>query len=126
MQKTAIELGIWAYPEQRKEFVALMNKQGFVRNYEMVLRTKQGVEKDMLYSCEAIECLGQSCLLTVGQDITERLEIDRMKHEFISITSHELRTPLTSLKGALDFKFEPGAGTTFFFDLPKADRQPTS
>jgi len=30
------------------------------------------------------------------------------------------------LKGALDFKFEPGAGTTFFFDLPKADRQPTS
>ncbi len=35
------------------------------------------------------------------KDITERLEIERMKDEFISIVSHELRTPLTSIRGAL-------------------------
>ncbi len=35
------------------------------------------------------------------KDITERIEIERMKDEFISIVSHELRTPLTSIRGSL-------------------------
>lgn len=34
-------------------------------------------------------------------DITARLEMERMKSEFISIVSHELRTPLTSIRGSL-------------------------
>jgi len=34
-------------------------------------------------------------------DITTRLEMERMKSEFISIVSHELRTPLTSIRGSL-------------------------
>jgi PAS domain S-box-containing protein len=35
------------------------------------------------------------------QDIRDRLKVDQMKDEFISIVSHELRTPLTSIRGAL-------------------------
>jgi len=35
------------------------------------------------------------------KDITERLAIERMKDEFISVVSHELRTPLASIHGAL-------------------------
>jgi two-component system sensor histidine kinase VicK len=35
------------------------------------------------------------------KDITERLAVERMKDEFISVVSHELRTPLTSMRGAL-------------------------
>jgi len=34
-------------------------------------------------------------------DVTERMEMDRIKSEFISIVSHELRTPLTSIRGSL-------------------------
>ncbi len=35
------------------------------------------------------------------KDISDRLIIEQMKDEFISVVSHELRTPLTSIRGAL-------------------------
>jgi len=37
----------------------------------------------------------------IFRDVTARLEIEKMKDEFVSTVSHELRTPLTSIRGAL-------------------------
>ena len=34
-------------------------------------------------------------------DVTDRITIEKMKDEFVSIVSHELKTPLTSIRGAL-------------------------
>lgn len=39
--------------------------------------------------------------VTVLEDVTRVLELDRLKDEFISVASHELRTPLTSLQLAV-------------------------
>ncbi len=38
-------------------------------------------------------------VITIVHDITERMQAEQRKDEFISMTSHELKTPVTSLKG---------------------------
>jgi len=37
----------------------------------------------------------------VGADVTERVEAERLKDDFVSTVNHELRTPLTAIRGAL-------------------------
>ena len=34
-------------------------------------------------------------------DVTDRIEVDRLKSQFVSTVSHELRTPLTAIQGSL-------------------------
>ncbi|SRR6266496_3204230 len=38
-------------------------------------------------------------VVTIIHDVTARVQFERRKDEFISMTSHELKTPVTSLKG---------------------------
>lgn len=49
--------------------------------------------------------------LAAGRDITERLQAEEAKHEFISVVSHELRTPLTSISGSLELVRSGVAGS---------------
>lgn len=46
--------------------------------------------------------LGDQRVFTgIVRDITERIQLEQLKEEFVSIVSHELRTPLTAISGAL-------------------------
>ena len=40
-------------------------------------------------------------IMSLVQDVTQRMANERLKQEFVSIVSHELRTPVTSIKGSL-------------------------
>jgi signal transduction histidine kinase len=40
-------------------------------------------------------------VISLVEDVTQRIANERLKNEFVSIVSHELRTPVTSIKGGL-------------------------
>lgn len=49
--------------------------------------------------------------VSIFQDITHQVELDRLKSEFVATVSHELRTPMTSIKGYVDLLLMGAAGT---------------
>jgi two-component system, OmpR family, phosphate regulon sensor histidine kinase PhoR len=53
------------------------------------------------YSGTRLHREGEVSHVVVARDITEELESERAKSQFIAAISHELRTPLTPLKGYL-------------------------
>lgn len=48
--------------------------------------------------------------VSIFRDITQAVEVDRMKSDFVSTVSHELRTPMTSIKGYADLMLMGVAG----------------
>ena len=72
MGRTVLSLGLWPTPEDRARFFAAMRQHGMIRNHEIALRAKNGTPRQLLVSSEMIELDGLSCLLTVGNDITEQ------------------------------------------------------
>lgn len=98
---TDFDATYWVDQPRWKEFHKLIARDGVVRNFEARLRNLGGEMRDYEFAAEAIELNGQPYSIVVGDDISERMRIDRLKNEFISTVSHELRTPLTSISGSL-------------------------
>jgi len=48
--------------------------------------------------------------VSLFRDITQEVEVDKAKSEFVSTVSHELRTPMTSIKGYADLLAMGAAG----------------
>jgi len=71
---------------------------------QQLILKKSGEEKIIAWNNTLLknfqgEAIG---MMSIGEDITERSAMERMKDEFISVVSHELRTPLTSIHGGLN------------------------
>jgi diguanylate cyclase (GGDEF)-like protein/PAS domain S-box-containing protein len=79
--KTSADLNIWADPENRLLYNQGLIRSGYIRDKELQFRTKNGEIKTMLVSAELIEFWGQTCVLTVGKDITERQKIQAALEE---------------------------------------------
>ena len=72
LRKSIAEVGRWSDLRSLNHAFEKVLAQGSVRNLEATLRTKSGESLIVLLSAEVIEFDGQSCVLTVAEDITER------------------------------------------------------
>lgn len=69
--RTVVELGIYDEPTW-KTIINEVKAKGYVRNQETVSRNKNGELQTLLASRELIEVQGETHLLSMGVDITER------------------------------------------------------
>jgi len=70
--KSPLELNIWADLTDREKIMNQISKDGYMRNFECKLRTKQGQIIFALIYSSIIEVDGDKCMLTAGIDITQR------------------------------------------------------
>jgi len=76
INRTAIELGLWANLDVRNQLLQTIQENGSVYNQEISAFTQHGEQVIVLVSSEKIELDGKPCLLTVAKDITERKRLE--------------------------------------------------
>ncbi len=91
-----------AYQSTLKERT-LANADNFTPHYQNPILTKVGEERMIAWNNTLLRNPDGtvSSVMSIGEDITDRQIVNRMKDEFISVISHELRTPLTAIRGSL-------------------------
>ena len=94
-------------PSQQQQvktyFQEVLQQESHLYNQNAIL-TKSGEEKIIAWNHTLMQDLQGKPIgtISIGEDITERYVIQRMKDEFVSVVSHELRTPLTAIHGGLN------------------------
>src|SRR6266545_2686794 len=128
--RTSAELTLWSNLQDRDGFLSELQRRGFVRHREVLLRSRNGRLDTVLLSAELIDIDGQPHILAVGLDITARKqaeedmrraleqekELSRLKTNFVALVSHEFRTPLGIIMSAADILKK-------YFDRLPADRR---
>ncbi len=73
---TTLMLGIWPNEEDRARLLERLKTGEPVRNLELSFKTKSGGVRHILVSSDLAELSGTPCLITVGNDITERKQAE--------------------------------------------------
>jgi diguanylate cyclase (GGDEF)-like protein/PAS domain S-box-containing protein len=79
--RSTVELGLWGEARERERMVALVQRDGVVRDFEYSFRTKAGELRTGLFSAARVELGGEPCLLGLTNDITERKRAERAMRE---------------------------------------------
>jgi diguanylate cyclase (GGDEF)-like protein/PAS domain S-box-containing protein len=79
--RTSVELDVWVNPEDRTRYLGMLRERGTVRDFEAVLRRKNGEHFDVLFNGSIVTLGGRQYSLNSIKDITERKEADARLRE---------------------------------------------
>jgi two-component system cell cycle sensor histidine kinase/response regulator CckA len=74
--RTSLEVKFWEQPEDRARLTDLLRRHGSVRDLEITFRTKSGERRIALDSADVIEVNGETCVIAILKDITERKSLE--------------------------------------------------
>jgi len=74
--RTTLGLEIWADRGDRERAMAIIARDGIVRNFPARFRTRTGQVREGLYSGRSIVVDGEPCLLSLFRDITDQRELE--------------------------------------------------
>ncbi|MEG4988641.1 PAS domain S-box protein [Microcoleus sp. BR0-C5] len=72
LDRTALDLNHWQNIQARAELFKMLDEKKIVLNYEFDFRTKKGELRTGLLSAEIIDIHGETCVISVIQDISDR------------------------------------------------------
>jgi PAS domain S-box-containing protein len=78
--KTTLMLRIWPDPHDRMRLMHRVKSEGSLRNLDVSIRMKNGELRQFLVSTDVLTLRGKPCLLTLGNDITERKRAEEALH----------------------------------------------
>lgn len=71
INETSLGIGVWKNEEQRNQLITILDRDKFVRNYEVVFQSKDGEEIPLLFSGAKVESDGDTQILGVMSNIAE-------------------------------------------------------
>jgi diguanylate cyclase (GGDEF)-like protein/PAS domain S-box-containing protein len=82
LEKSTLDLDIWAQPTDRKDFVKHLKQNGAIENFEYEFRKKDNTLLSGLLSARVIDYQGEPHIISVIHDITDR-KIDEEKFRML-------------------------------------------
>lgn len=79
--KTSMELGVWLHETDRNRYRQLIVDKGFVHNFEVDMRRKDGNLFTVLFSSSMLNIAGKSLALSTLIDISEQKRLQKQIHQ---------------------------------------------
>ncbi|MBI5520798.1 MAG: PAS domain S-box protein [Desulfovibrio sp.] len=101
--RSMADLGLWNDPNDRAVFLKRLEDDGDVKNFEFMLRRKDGEIRRVTNSSRLVNIAGESCYISILHDITETRRMQELliqSEKMMSIGSlaagiaHEINNPL--------------------------------
>jgi formate hydrogenlyase transcriptional activator len=113
--RTPLDIGLWVDPVERLEVTQRLLTGGPLRDVETRFRTKDGSIRTASLTMDAVELNGETCVIAVGADITERKQAEEALREAKEFSEKLIQTANVIIVG-----LDTDGNVTLFNDAGEA------